>query len=79
MTHDETTKGVPTIIDHDNGDFVLWESASIVKYLLAKYDTENRISFPAGTNEEFLLDQWLTFQVSGQVCTPYLPTLQRTG
>jgi glutathione S-transferase len=60
-------KGIPTIVDHDNGDFAIWESNSIIKYLLAKYDTENRLSFPDGSNESFLLDQWLTFQASGQV------------
>ena len=59
--------GIPTIIDHDNNDFTIWESNSIIKYLLAKYDTGHKLSFPADTNESFLVDQWMTFQVSGQV------------
>jgi len=57
---------IPTIIDHDNGDFVLWESNSIIKYLIETYDKENKLQFPRGTKEYFLVDQWMTFQVSGQ-------------
>jgi len=57
---------IPTIIDHDNNDFTLWESNSIIKYLVERYDKENKIHFPSGTNEAHLVDQWMTFQVSGQ-------------
>src|ERR1700742_4596586 len=59
--------GVPTIIDHDNDDFTLWESTTIVRYLVERYDKDHKISFPSGTNESFLIDQWMTFQASGQV------------
>jgi glutathione S-transferase len=59
--------GIPTIIDHDNDDFALWESNSIINYLIERYDTENKLQFPRGTKEYFLVDQWMTFQVSGQV------------
>jgi len=57
---------IPTIIDHDNDDFTLWESTTIIRYLVERYDKDRRISFPAGTNESFLIDQWMTFQASGQ-------------
>jgi len=59
--------GIPAIIDHDNGDFVLWESNAIIKYLAETYDKENKYHFPAGTKESFEIDQWLYFQASGQV------------
>jgi len=57
---------IPTIIDHDNNDFSLWESNSIIKYLVERYDKDNKIHFPSGTAESYLVDQWMTFQVSGQ-------------
>ena len=34
------------------------------RYLVEKYDTENKLSYPAGTNEYYLSKQWLYFQVS---------------
>jgi len=57
---------IPTIIDHDNDDFALWESNAIIKYLVDRYDKDNTIHFGSGTKESYLLDQWMTFQVSGQ-------------
>ena len=59
--------GIPAIIDHDNDDFVLWESFAIIKYLVDRYDKENTIHFATGSKESYLVDQWLAFQVSGQV------------
>jgi glutathione S-transferase len=56
---------IPTIIDHDNGDFVLWESNTIIKYLCETYDKEGKISYNTG-KEKYLIDQWLSFQASGQ-------------
>jgi len=57
---------LPAIIDHDNEDFVLWESNSIIKYLVERYDKSFTLHYPHGTKESYLLDQWMTFQVSGQ-------------
>jgi glutathione S-transferase len=59
--------GIPVIIDHNNDDFVLWESLAIIKYLVDRYDEENTIHFAAGSKESYLVDQWLAFQISGQV------------
>ena len=56
---------IPAIYD-PNTDLTLWESGAIVLYLIERYDTEHKISFPAGSNEEVLAKQWLFFQVSGQ-------------
>jgi len=57
---------IPTIIDHDNNDFTLWESTTIIRYLVERYDKDRKISFPTNSNESFLIDQWMTFQASGQ-------------
>ena len=56
---------IPCIIDHKNGDFVLWESAAIFVYLTDKYDPEGRLTV-AG-DENYKVIQWLDFQISGQV------------
>ena len=58
---------IPTIIDHKNGDFVLWESDAILLYLVDKYDTEKRFTV-TDENEKHLINQWLFFQASGQGC-----------
>ena len=34
--------------------------------MIDKYDTEHKLSYPAGTNEYYLMKQWLHFQMSGQ-------------
>ncbi|CDO72783.1 hypothetical protein BN946_scf184994.g36 [Trametes cinnabarina] len=56
---------IPTLIDHQNYDFVVWESNAILLYLVEKYDKENKLGV---TNEEdkYKLLQWLFFQASGQ-------------
>jgi glutathione S-transferase len=56
---------IPAIYD-PNTDLTLWESGAIIEYLIERYDTTHKISFPPGTNESFLTKQWLYFQVSGQ-------------
>ena len=62
---------LPAIEDPNNTDengksFVIWESGAIVLYLVERYDTEHKFSFPQGTNASFEALQWLIFQVSGQ-------------
>jgi len=57
---------IPAIVDHDNGDFVLWESNAITRYLVDRYDKENKIQFSAGSKESYVVDQWLDFQASVQ-------------
>lgn len=58
---------IPAIVDHDNGDFALWESGAIVQYLVDRYDKEHKISYAPGTKEYALVSQWIAFQISGQV------------
>ena len=56
---------LPSLYD-PNTDLTIWESGAIVLYLIDRYDTENKISFPKGSNEAYLAQQWLIYQVSGQ-------------
>ncbi|OJT13983.1 Glutathione S-transferase 2 [Trametes pubescens] len=56
---------IPTLIDHKNNDFVVWESGAIITYLAEKYDPEGKIS-AKGFEEKMKQLQWLFFQASGQ-------------
>ncbi|KAI0768781.1 glutathione S-transferase C-terminal-like protein [Trametes elegans] len=56
---------IPTLVDHQNDDFVIWESNAILVYLLEKYDEENKLGV-ANDNDKYTLLQWLFFQASGQ-------------
>ncbi|GJF00121.1 glutathione S-transferase [Phanerochaete sordida] len=56
---------IPTLIDHANGDYTLWESDAILYYLVEKYDPEHKVSV-ADAGERFQVLQWLFFQASGQ-------------
>jgi len=57
---------IPALVDHDNDNFVLWESNAMINYILQRYDKEYKYHFKSGTKESALVDQWMTFQVSGQ-------------
>lgn len=56
---------IPTIIDHANDDFVVWESNAILIYLVEKYDKQRKISAVKEGDKWHQL-QWLLFQGSGQ-------------
>jgi glutathione S-transferase len=56
---------LPAIQDPNKG-ITLWESGAIVEYLIAEYDHDHKLSFPARTVEDYHAKQWLYFQVSGQ-------------
>ncbi|KZT58762.1 glutathione S-transferase [Calocera cornea HHB12733] len=56
---------IPALIDHENDDFVLWESDAILVYLVERYDTDHKLS-AATDAERALQNQWLFFQASGQ-------------
>ncbi|KAL2166289.1 hypothetical protein VTG60DRAFT_2973 [Thermothelomyces hinnuleus] len=56
---------LPSIRD-PNAGLTLWESGAILEYLVDKYDTDHKLSFPAGSNEAYLAKQWLFFQTTGQ-------------
>ncbi|KAH8092606.1 glutathione S-transferase C-terminal-like protein [Cristinia sonorae] len=56
---------LPTLIDHKNNDFTIWESGAILLYLVDKYDTEKKYT-STKEPEKYRILQWLFFQVSGQ-------------
>lgn len=56
---------MPTLIDHGNNDFTIWESGAIILYLIEKYDTEHKLHFTK-FEDEAIAKQYLMFQMSGQ-------------
>ncbi|KAI0793550.1 glutathione S-transferase C-terminal-like protein [Fomes fomentarius] len=56
---------IPALIDHHNGDFVIWESCAILLYLVERYDKEKRLTV-TDEKDRYSLIQWLFFQASGQ-------------
>ena len=69
---------IPALIDHKNGDFVLWESDAILLYLTDKYDTEKRLTV-TDEKDKYTLLQWVFFQASGQGCVSFLSRVKRSG
>ena len=58
---------IPTLVDHRNGDYTIWESDAILLYLADKYDPERRLTV-SDEKQKYSLVQWLFFQASGQGC-----------
>jgi len=50
---------IPTIVDHSNNNFVVFESGAILWYLAEKYNK----FLPQNSNKKFLTLQWLMFQI----------------
>ena len=67
---------IPTLIDHANGDFTIWESNAILLYLVDRYDKDKKLT-STNDDERHAIVQWLFFQASGQgyVCTLYGPSI----
>ncbi|CAK7234205.1 Glutathione S-transferase 2 [Sporothrix bragantina] len=58
---------VPALSDvlPDGTALNLFESGSIMQYLVERYDTCHKISYPKGTAQAFQTSSWLFFQTSG--------------
>ncbi|HDG9763617.1 glutathione S-transferase [Acinetobacter nosocomialis] len=49
---------IPVVLD---GDLVLWQSNSIIRYLANAYDKEHKL-YPTQAKDRFFVDQWLDWQ-----------------
>ncbi|KUI53123.1 Disulfide-bond oxidoreductase YfcG [Cytospora mali] len=56
---------IPAIIDHDRGDFPVFEGLAILSYLTKHYDPENKISFPYESDDHSIAEQWISWQHGG--------------
>ncbi|ROW15508.1 hypothetical protein VPNG_02219 [Cytospora leucostoma] len=58
---------IPALTDkHTDGSTIrLFESGAILQYLVDKYDTEHKVSYPFGTKEYYETNNWLFWQVGG--------------
>lgn len=58
---------IPALTDtfSDGKSIRLFESGSIMQYLVSRYDTEHKISYPHGTREDYEVNNWLFFQNAG--------------
>jgi glutathione S-transferase len=58
---------IPALTDtfSDGKTINLFESGSIMQYLVKRYDTEYKISYPEGTREWFEMNNWLFFMNAG--------------
>ena len=58
---------IPAITDsfYGGGAIRLFESGSILQYLVDEYDKDHKISYPRGTKEYYETNNWLFFQNAG--------------
>ncbi|KAF2476979.1 glutathione S-transferase [Lindgomyces ingoldianus] len=58
---------IPALTDTftDGQQINLFESGSIMQYLVARYDKDYKISYPPGTREFYEMNNWLFFQNAG--------------
>ena len=52
---------IPTLVDHDNGDFAIFESGAILIYLAERFGR----FLPQSVKDRSVAMQWLMFQMSG--------------
>ncbi|KAL8752711.1 MAG: hypothetical protein Q9199_005547 [Rusavskia elegans] len=58
-------KKEPYTLVNPNGRITLWESSSIIDYLLETYDKDNKLQYASG-HEKFLQKSWMAMQISNQ-------------
>ncbi|KAI2468349.1 glutathione S-transferase [Annulohypoxylon bovei var. microspora] len=56
---------IPAIVDHDRGDFGVFEGLAILGYLTRHYDPEHKFSFPVDSDDYSVSEQWMAWQHGG--------------
>lgn len=56
---------IPAIVDHDRGDFAVFEGLAILTYLTKHYDPDNKISFDYNSDDYSVAEQWMAWQHGG--------------
>ncbi|KAL6900353.1 glutathione S-transferase [Trichoderma evansii] len=58
---------IPAITDKwtDGSDIRVFESGSILQYLVDRYDKDNKVSYPRDSKETVEVNSWLHFQMGG--------------
>ncbi|KAG7289434.1 hypothetical protein NEMBOFW57_005805 [Staphylotrichum longicolle] len=58
---------IPALTDTftDGSPIRLFESGSIMQYLVDRYDTEHKVSYPRGSREYWEVNNWLFWQMGG--------------
>ena len=58
---------IPALTDSfpDGQTISLFESGSIMQYLVERYDRDFKLSYPPGTREHYEMNSWLFFQNAG--------------
>lgn len=58
---------IPALTDtFSDGQVIrLFESGSVLQYLVEQYDSDHKISFPHGSRESYEMNNWLFFQNAG--------------
>lgn len=56
---------IPAIVDHDRGDFAVFEGLPILTYLTKHYDPDNKISFAYDSDDYSVAEQWMAWQHGG--------------
>ncbi|VBB75438.1 Putative glutathione S-transferase [Podospora comata] len=58
---------IPALTDTlpDGTPINLFESGSIMQYLVDRYDTEHKVSYPRGSKEGYEVNNWLHWQMGG--------------
>ncbi|KAI1106592.1 glutathione S-transferase [Jackrogersella minutella] len=56
---------IPAIVDHDRGDFAVFEGLPILTYLTRHYDPDHKFSFPIDSDDYSIAEQWMAWQHGG--------------
>lgn len=54
------------ILNDPNSNVSLWESLAIVEYLVQTYDDEERLHYTQNTQDWWMCQQWLAYQMGAQ-------------